>query len=224
MMARRCLLSALIALMLVAPALAGAQPATPTVPSPPAQPVTGAGGADYLFDDVTARHYGPEPDGSAVPDGYWLFEPAFRRDGTPGSPRLPLILFFHGYTGPTRDPTTPGSTISCGAAPSWSIPIGSRGTLSECPKTQQRADHLPNDVAAITAALAELQSRRPCAARSGAGGPLRPLLRRHAGRPVHRAAAEAKDCRCRARSCWRVPAVGILRFAVRAGRSPLTRI
>jgi hypothetical protein len=65
----RLLLVAAVAVAFMAPSLGYAQTATPAAPQQPTQPADGPGGADYLFDKVTARHYGPEPDGAADSTG-----------------------------------------------------------------------------------------------------------------------------------------------------------
>ena len=94
-----------LAFALSGPLVAIAQDATPTTPAKPAaqpsQPATGPGGAEFAYDGIRAQHYGPEPDGTAAPTGYWLFEPIGpRSDGTPGAQSaLPLIIFLHGYEG-----------------------------------------------------------------------------------------------------------------------------
>lgn len=78
--------------------LATAQVATPTpaLVVQPAQPATGPGGAELAYDGILAQHYGPQPDGTADPTGYWLFEPTRPRTSTtPES--LPLVLFLHGF-------------------------------------------------------------------------------------------------------------------------------
>ncbi|MGD9712319.1 MAG: hypothetical protein AB7V46_09665 [Thermomicrobiales bacterium] len=85
--------------MVFFPALSNAQTASPSDEiTQPGQPETGPGGQDYAFDAVIARHYGPDPDGSVDPTGYWIFEPANADQGEPVT-GLPLVLFFHGYFG-----------------------------------------------------------------------------------------------------------------------------
>ena len=83
---------------------ATAQEATPAPAAPvaqPAQPATGPGGADLAYDGILAQHYGPQPDGTVDPTGYWLFEPTLPRTGTPEG-TLPLVLCLHGV-----DPVDP---------------------------------------------------------------------------------------------------------------------
>src|SRR5262245_39654099 len=73
------LLMLALAVALSGPLVAVADDATPTTAAMPAaqpsQPATGPGGAEFAYDGIRAQHYGPEPDGSAAPTGYWLFEP-----------------------------------------------------------------------------------------------------------------------------------------------------
>jgi pimeloyl-ACP methyl ester carboxylesterase len=69
---------------------------------PPTQPATGPGGAEVAFDGLLAQHFGPQPDGSGEPTGYWLFEPTRPRAGTTSGP-LPLVLFLHGYDVPSPE-------------------------------------------------------------------------------------------------------------------------
>ena len=68
-----------LAFALSGPLVAVAQDATPTTSAEPvvqpSQPATGPGGAEFAYDGIRAQHYGPEPDGTAAPTGYWLFEP-----------------------------------------------------------------------------------------------------------------------------------------------------
>jgi acetyl esterase/lipase len=99
----------LCGLLVAWPALrAGAAAGTPTpTPSPvaaqppqqPGQPATGPGGADLAYDGLRAQHYGPQPDGTTAPTGYWLFEPLGPRSGATPTAQgaLPLVLFFHGF-------------------------------------------------------------------------------------------------------------------------------
>src|SRR4051794_39161475 len=104
---------------------------------------------------MRGQHYGPEPDGTAEPTGYWLFEPTGPRAGTPvpaGS--LPLVIFPHGYTG--TDPEIYHA---------WLDHLVRRGAIVIYPDWQpwdasqtNDAMALPNAVTAIKAALAELSS------------------------------------------------------------------
>ena len=64
----------------------------------PAQPATGPGGADLAYDGLRAQHYGPQPDGSGAPTGYWLFEPVGPRASGPAK-TLTLVLYLHGVDG-----------------------------------------------------------------------------------------------------------------------------
>src|SRR5215207_8759713 len=90
-------------LVLRGPMTAVAQEATPTPPAQPAQqpsqPTTGPGGAEFVYDGILAQHYGPEPDGTTEPTGYWLLEPTQpRSDSTPVAQEpVPLAIFLHGY-------------------------------------------------------------------------------------------------------------------------------
>src|SRR3954451_16125725 len=85
----RCtlILIALIALLGGTLRLTLAQDATPAPaaqpPEPPSQPATGPGGQEFVYDGMRGQHYGPEPDGTTEPTGYWLFEPTGPRAGTP---------------------------------------------------------------------------------------------------------------------------------------------
>jgi len=97
-MPRRLALLVLMSCLLAGPTV-GAQTATPPPPTPPTQPGSGPGGAAYAYDEVVARHYGAEPDGTVDPTGYWLFEPA-ETDETVAMGPVPLVIFLHG-AGPT---------------------------------------------------------------------------------------------------------------------------
>ncbi len=68
----RCIALVLLLSYLLSVPAAAAQPVPPT---PPKQPDRGPGGAAYAYEEVVARHYGAEPDGTVDPTGYWLFEP-----------------------------------------------------------------------------------------------------------------------------------------------------
>ena len=158
-------LTFVVPLLVLAFALSGllvavAQDATPTTPGQPAaqpsQPATGPGGAEFAFDGIRAQHYGPEPDGTAAPSGYWLFEPIAPRGGeTPsGSSPLPLVIFLHGYTG-----TNPEIYHA------WIEHLVRRGAIVVYPDWQpwdfsqtNNAETLADVMAAITAALAELST------------------------------------------------------------------
>ena len=92
------LLLCVVAVLLVVPASAGAQPATPIgqePPAPPTQPATGPGGAEYAYAEVVAAQFG-EP-----PTGFWLFEPS-SPSGAPPAPAapLPLVLVLAGWGDP----------------------------------------------------------------------------------------------------------------------------
>jgi len=146
---------------LTLPALAVAQTATPGArPTPPTQPATGPGGATYAYAEVTARHYGPEPDGTTDPVGYWLFEPAAPADAAAADP-VPLIVFLHGYFG--TDPAAYRSWIDHlvrhGAVVLFPDYQPLNAPLFErCPNVCSEADlpTLPHMLAAVRAALAEL--------------------------------------------------------------------
>ena len=89
-----------LAVLLWAPTAIIARTGTPAAaPGPPAQPATGPGGAAYAYEEVVARHYGAEPDGTVEPTGYWLFEPA-EPNQTAATGPVPLVIFLHG-AGPT---------------------------------------------------------------------------------------------------------------------------
>ena len=124
----RCALAliALISLLGGTLRLTQAQEATPAAvaapPEAPSQAATGPGGAEFAYDGMLAQHYGPEPDGTSEPTGYWLFEPTGRAATERPVPRavaardLPPRL----STEPTPRSTTPGSITWSAAAPSWS--------------------------------------------------------------------------------------------------------
>ena len=98
--------SSLVALLLVLQfALSGsirpisAQTATPTpaaLVEQPEQPTTGPGSGALAYDGILAQHFGPQPDGTDAPSGYWLFEPTRPRSLSEAGP-LPLVLFLHGF-------------------------------------------------------------------------------------------------------------------------------
>src|SRR4051812_18908414 len=149
-----------LVLMLTGPIAAVAQDATPeAVAAPveqPSQPATGPGGAEFAYDGILAQHYGPEPDGTAEPTGYWLFEPTQpRSDGTPVAPgALPLVIFLHGYTG-----TNPEIYHA------WLDHLVRRGAIVVYPDWQpwdysktNSAETLADTTAAISAALVELSA------------------------------------------------------------------
>jgi hypothetical protein len=135
----------------------GAQEATPAAvaepPQPPSQAATGPGGAEFAYDGMLGQHYGPEPDGTSEPTGYWLFEPTRPRTGTPvPSGPVPLVIFLHGYTG--TDPEIYHA---------WLDHIVRRGAIVVYPDWQPwDASKTNNDMAfpdaltAIKAALVEL--------------------------------------------------------------------
>jgi acetyl esterase/lipase len=149
----------LVVVLLVAqPLLMRAQGAAPAAtpaapPAQPTQPATGPGGAEAAYDGLLAQHFGPEPDGTSEPTGYWLFEPTRPRSGTSDGP-LPLVIFLHGYTG--TDPEIYHA---------WIDHIVRRGAIviypdwqpSDASKTDN-ARTLPDMTTAIRAALAELRS------------------------------------------------------------------
>ena len=154
------LLIVILAVLLGGSGGALASEATPaptgTPAAQPSQPATGPGGAEFLYDGIRAQHYGPEPDGSAAPTGYWLFEPiAPRSDATPGAPApVPLVIFLHGYT--ATDPEIYHA---------WIDHVVRRGAIVLYPDWQpwdyretDNAETLPDTMAAITAALGELRS------------------------------------------------------------------
>jgi acetyl esterase/lipase len=79
-------------------AAAGTPAPTPTPPAlPPTQPATGPGGAEVAYDGLLAQHFGPQPDGTGEPTGYWLFEPTEPRTQGAAGP-LPLVIILHGYS------------------------------------------------------------------------------------------------------------------------------
>jgi acetyl esterase/lipase len=102
---------------------------------------------------MRGQHYGPEPDGTSDPTGYWLFEPTGPRAGTPvPSGPLPLVIFLHGYTG--TDPEIYHA---------WLDHLVRRGAIVIYPDWQpwdasqtKNEQAFPNAVAAIRAALTEL--------------------------------------------------------------------
>jgi acetyl esterase/lipase len=147
----------LLALVLALSGPVAAQEATPVPPAAqPSQPATGPGGSEFTYDGIRAQHYGPEPDGTSAPTGYWLFEPIGpRSDGTPVAQQpVPLVIFLHGYTG-----TNPEIYHA------WLDHLVRRGAIVVYPDwhpwdaSQTNFDETLEDAtAAITAALAELST------------------------------------------------------------------
>ncbi len=136
-------------LVLLVPALAGAQPATPTTPTPPTQPATGPGGSDYAYDRVVATEHGE------VAGGYLLFEPADPHGG--GMPvataPLPIVLFLSGCceTDDLNDATDKGAPYRA-----WIDHLTRRGTVVVFPRFDPD-DPMTGVDTAVRSALVELE-------------------------------------------------------------------
>lgn len=119
-------------------------------PTPPTQPAHGPGGADYTHARVVARQVRPGA------QGWWLFTPA-----EPNPVSAPVVVFCHGWG--ALDPNNYRA---------WIDHIVRRGNIVIWPNYQASlltpgGDFLPDAIAGIRAALADLQR--------GAGG-IRPDL------------------------------------------------
>ncbi len=128
----------LCALLLAAAPAARAQP-----PSPPAQPPHGPGGADYAHAQVIAHEV------QSGAHGWWLFAPA---DPVPAT--APVVVFVHGWG--ALDPK---------GYRAWIDHIVRRGNIVIWPNYQNSlftpgGDFLPNAIAGVRAALAELAAGR----------------------------------------------------------------
>ena len=109
-------------------------------PVPPTQPAAGPGGSDYPFADISMHRYG-EADGQ-----YWIFEPA-----SPTPKSCALIIFNHGW-----------SAMSPNIYGAWIKHLVRRGNIVIYPRYQAALltpmiNFTPNAVAAVKAALVELQ-------------------------------------------------------------------
>lgn len=109
-------------------------------PTPPAQPAHGPGGADYTHTRVVAREV------RRGAQGWWLFTPA-----EPKPASAPVVVFCHGWG--ALDPDNYRS---------WIDHIVRRGNIVIWPNYQSSlltpgGDFLPNAIAGIRAALADLQ-------------------------------------------------------------------
>jgi len=112
-----------------------------TRPTPPPQPGDGPGGGKYPFGGLSMHRFG-QGDGQ-----YWIFEPA---DPIPKS--APVIIFNHGWSAMTPN--------SYGA---WIRHLVRRGSIVIFPRYQASVstpmkEFTPNAVAAIKAAMVELQT------------------------------------------------------------------
>ena len=110
-------------------------------PTPPTQPLSGPGGRDYPSAAMTMHRYG------SGPTEYWIFEPA-----NPPPKSAPVILFNHGW-----------SAMTPNAYGAWITHLARRGNIVIYPRYQDSLrtpmrDFTPNTIAAIKAALLELQS------------------------------------------------------------------
>lgn len=95
------------------------QQATPvSLPTSPIQPATGPGGGAYPYDGVIARHYGPEPDGTVDPTGYWIVEPEVtdETNAVDALAPFPLVIFFHEYAATEPEHYRAWISTSCAAA------------------------------------------------------------------------------------------------------------
>jgi len=122
----------------------------PVRPAPPDQPASGPGGRDAPFRGVLVQRHG-EP-----PTGYTLLVP---EDPVEDSPlrALPLVIFLHGFTA-----VEPDSYLA------WLEHIARRGAVVVYPDYQTAdpfgtpwAQMLPNAVAAVQDALAQIETDRP---------------------------------------------------------------
>ncbi len=125
----------IVALALVA----GSARATAAMPTPPAQPAQGAGGAAYSHAQVIAREV------RRGAKGWWLFTPA-----APVLASAPVVVFCHGWG--ALDPK---------GYRAWIDHIVRRGNIVIWPNYQASlltpgGDFLPNAIAGIRAALADL--------------------------------------------------------------------
>ena len=108
--------------------------------TPPSQPATGPGGADYKH-EVVIHQTG----NSGI--SYWIYEPA-----NPAPTNAPVIIFLHGW-----------SAIYPRSYAYWLKHLARRGNLVIYPRYQKSLltrprDFTSNSVAAVQAALTELQS------------------------------------------------------------------
>ena len=108
-------------------------------PAPPTQPARGPGGADYAHAQVLAREV------RRGGQGWWLFTPA-----APRPARAPVVVFCHGW-----------SALDPKIYRAWIDHIVRRGNIVIWPNYQASlltpgGDFLPNAIAGIRAALADL--------------------------------------------------------------------
>jgi acetyl esterase/lipase len=109
-------------------------------PHPPAQPASGPGGADYAHAHVIAREV------QRGGQGWWLFTPAAPKPAT-----APVVVFCHGW-----------SALDPKIYRAWIDHVVRRGNIVIWPNYQASlltpgGDFLPNAIAGIRAALADLQ-------------------------------------------------------------------
>jgi acetyl esterase/lipase len=126
--------------LLLVIALTAMAPAFAATPTPPAQPAHGPGGADYAHAQVIAREV------KSGAQGWWLFTPA-----APVPTSAPVMVFCHGWG--ALDPKNYRA---------WIDHIVRRGNILVWPNYQASlltpgGDFLPNAIAGIRAALADLQ-------------------------------------------------------------------
>jgi acetyl esterase/lipase len=127
--------SILLVVLLAATALAHA-----VAPAPPLQPAHGPGGADYAHARVISHEV------KSGAQGWWLFVPSSPRPAS-----APIVVFCHGWG--ALDPE---------GYRAWIDHIVRRGNIVIWPNYQATlltpgADFLPNAIAGIRAALADLQ-------------------------------------------------------------------
>jgi len=131
------------ALVVMALALASALAATAQKARPPKQPALGPGGKAYAHRRVSRTAHGQGA------TSYWLFEP-----GSPAPKTAPVVIFLHGWS--AMNPVIYGA---------WIDHIVRRGNIVIYPRYQADlrtppAEFTPNTIAAVKAALHELQTRR----------------------------------------------------------------
>jgi len=140
-MRRFCLIALLILAVVPFSPAADAPTSLPASPTPPAQATAGPGSSDYPFASLTFHRYG------FGDSEYWIFEPA-----NPTPKTAPLIIFDHGWSAMT--PNTYGA---------WIKHLVRRGNIVIYPRYQASLwtpmdAFTPNAVAAVKAALLELQT------------------------------------------------------------------
>ncbi|CAN5623928.1 alpha/beta hydrolase fold domain-containing protein [soil metagenome] len=116
-------------------------------PSPPEQPVSGPGGADRIFDSVSATRYGSRP------TGYWIFEPVVESEED-RQVAFPLVIFFHGFT--AVDPRTYLEWIEHIVTGGAIVVYPDYQTLN--PLTMRPTEYLGNALAGIKDALERMST------------------------------------------------------------------